>query len=318
VDAMDRIENCGVVPVVVLDKTEQARKTAKALLNGGVDVMEVTLRTDAGLSSIAEIASSCPEILVGAGTVLTLEQCKECVDAGARFIVSPGFDEQIVRWCLNNGIPMLPGCVTPTEITRALSFGLHVLKFFPANVYGGLSAMKALAAPFGNVRFIPTGGVNAANLSEYSAAPFIYAVGGSWICDKQDIAAGDYEKISRLCREARGLTLGYEFAHVGVNTQGEDESVKVCQYFSDVFGFPVKTGGGSNFSSGGVEVMKTMYLGTHGHIGVRTNSVKRAMADLKKRGFELNMDSVKYKGDRITAVYLKDEAAGFAVHIVQK
>ena len=201
-DALKRIETCGIVPVVVMDRAADAVPTAKALLAGGVDLMEITLRTEAGLESIRQVAVHCPEICVGAGTVLTLEQCKQAVDAGASFIVSPGFDPAVVEWCLQKDVPVTPGCVTPTEITAALALGLKVLKFFPANVYGGLSAMKALAGPFGGVKFIPTGGISEKNLAEYVSAPFIFAVGGSWFCARQDIAGGNFETITALAGQA--------------------------------------------------------------------------------------------------------------------
>ena len=147
-------------------------------------------------------------MLVGAGTVVTLEQCKKAVDCGAKFIVSPGFSEEVVAWCVANSIAVVPGCVTPTEMMSAMSYGLKVVKFFPANVYGGLNAMKALSGPFGGIKFIPTGGVNGQNIGEYMAAPFIHAVGGSWVCAKEDIAAGNFDKITALCKQARAAIDG--------------------------------------------------------------------------------------------------------------
>ena len=205
---LERIGKCGVVPVVVLDHISDALPTAKALLAGGVDVMEITLRTKAGLGSIKEVTKNCPEMCVGAGTVITLEQCKAAVEAGATFIVSPGFDPKVVSWCMDHDIAVTPGCVTPTEIMGAMDLGVKVFKFFPANVYGGLAAMKALAGPFGGIQFIPTGGVSAKNLGEYCEAPFIHAVGGTWFCAKSDIATGDFEKITALSAEARRIVLG--------------------------------------------------------------------------------------------------------------
>lgn len=199
---MNHLYATGVIPVVVLDTAEQAVPAAQALLAGGVSVMEITFRTAAAAESIRAVSAQCPQMLVGAGTVVTLEQCKLAVDCGARFIVSPGFDEQLVRWCVENAIPVLPGCVTPTEIMAAMRLGLSVVKFFPAGIYGGLKAMQALSAPFGDVTFIPTGGVDANNLREYLQAPFVHAVGGSWLCTKADLAAGNFEKITALCREA--------------------------------------------------------------------------------------------------------------------
>lgn len=207
-DALNRLANAGVVPVVVLDKAEDAVPTAQAMLAGGIDVMEITFRTAAAADSIKAVSEHCPDMLVGAGTVLNLEQCKLAVFMGAKFIVSPGFDREVVAWCLEQGIAVTPGCVTPTEIMAALSMGIKVIKFFPANVYGGLKAMKSLSAPFVGIKFIPTGGVNAANLREYIDAPFVHAVGGSWVCPKADVAAGNFQEITRLCAEARQAAFG--------------------------------------------------------------------------------------------------------------
>ena len=204
---MERLANSIVVPVVVLEKAEDAVPTAKAMLAGGVDTMEITFRTACAPEAIKAVAENCPEVLVGAGTVINLEQCKLAVSMGARFIVSPGYSEEIVSWCVENNVPVTPGCVTPTEIMAAVNHGLKVIKFFPANVYGGLNAMKNLSAPFVGLKFLPTGGVNTANIREYIDAPFVHAVGGSWVCPKAEIAAGNFEKITQLCREARKAAL---------------------------------------------------------------------------------------------------------------
>ena len=204
---MERLANSIVVPVVVLEKAEDAVPTAKAMLAGGVDTMEITFRTACAPEAIKAVAENCPEVLVGAGTVINLEQCKLAVSMGARFIVSPGYSEEIVSWCVENNIPVTPGCVTPTEIMAAVNHGLKVIKFFPANVYGGLNAMKNLSAPFVGIKFLPTGGVNTTNIREYIDAPFVHAVGGSWVCPKAEIAARNFEKIAQLCREARKAAL---------------------------------------------------------------------------------------------------------------
>lgn len=203
-----QIREAAIVPVVVLDDAKDAVETAKALLAGGVDVMEITFRTAAAAEAIRNVAAECPEMLVGAGTVLTVEQCEKAVALGAKFIVSPGFDAEIVDWCVERGVAVAPGCVTPTEIMAALKRGLSVVKFFPAGIYGGLKAMKALAAPFGQVKFIPTGGVSADNLAEYAAAPFVHAVGGSWLCPKADVAAGNFARIAELCAQSRRIVDG--------------------------------------------------------------------------------------------------------------
>ena len=201
-NVLDRLKQSGVVPVVVLDDAKDAVATAKALLAGGVDVMEITFRTAAAADSIKAVTENCPDMLVGAGTVITLEQCKKAVECGAKFIVSPGFDPEVAAWCVERNVPITPGCVTPTEIVAAMKLGLNAVKFFPAGVYGGLKAMKALSAPFGGIKFIPTGDVDAKNLKEYLEAPFVHAVGGSWLCPKKEIAAGNFDAVTALCHEA--------------------------------------------------------------------------------------------------------------------
>ena len=202
-DVLSRLANSIVVPVVVLDRVEDAVPTAKAMAAGGVDTMEITFRTACAPEAIKAVADNCPDVLVGAGTIVNLEQCKLAVEMGAKFIVSPGFSDEVVGWCVENGIPVTPGCVTPTEIMAAMKHGLKLVKFFPANVYGGLNAMKNLSAPFVGLKFLPTGGVNAGNIKEYIDAPFIHAVGGSWVCPKDAVKAGDWDKITALCKEAR-------------------------------------------------------------------------------------------------------------------
>lgn len=317
-DVLSRLAASGVVPVVVLDKAEDAVPTAKAMLAGGIDVMEITFRTAAAADSIRAVAAEVPEMLVGAGTVVNLEQCKLAVECGAKFIVSPGYDEETVAWCVENGVAVTPGCVTPTEIMAALKHGLKVLKFFPANVYGGLTAVKALAGPFVGLKFIPTGGVNQQNMGEFLRSPSIHAVGGSWVCPKADIAAHNFERITQLCVEARKGVMGFELGHVGINCASPEESMAVCEELEKAFDFEVKAGNSSNFASTGVEVMKSMFLGKNGHIAVRTNKMEAAVAELEKRGFALDMDTAKFKGERMTAVYLRNEIGGFAVHLLQK
>lgn len=317
-DYTERLGNNAVVPVVVIDDAKDAVVTAKALLAGGIDVMEVTLRTAAALEAMRRVSAEVPEMLVGAGTVITLENCKAAVEAGANFIVAPGFNEEVVAWCVENGITVTPGCVTPTEIMSAMKYDLKVLKFFPANVYGGLTAMKSLSGPFGGIKFIPTGGVNGQNIGEFSAAPFTHTVGGSWVCTKKDITEGNFEKISGLCREAVAGSLGFEIAHVGINMECCDCAKSVAAQFESAFGFATKDGNSSVFAGSGIEVMKSVYLGKNGHIAVKTNNIKRAMTFLEKRGFEADMSTAKSKGDKLVAVYLKDEMGGFAVHLLQK
>ena len=198
----EKVYDAGIVPVVVLNNVEDAVPLAGALLRGGIRFMEITFRTECAAECISVISKDVPEVIVGAGTVLNVEQAKLAVKSGAKFIVSPGIDEETVRWALDNDIPVIPGAVTPTEIMKAISLGLKVVKFFPADVYGGIKAVKALSAPFGQVKFLPTGGVSADNLKEFIANGSVCAVGGSWVCKKDDVLNHDWDKITALAKDA--------------------------------------------------------------------------------------------------------------------
>lgn len=201
-DMEAQIEKLGLVPVVVLNDAKDAKPLAKALCDGGLPCAEVTFRTDAAEESIRQMTQNFPQMLVGAGTVLTVEQVNRAVNAGAKFIVSPGFDPAIVDYCLNREIPVFPGCVTPSEVAQAVKRGLRVVKFFPAKQYGGVATIKALAAPYVGLRFMPTGGVSASNLKEYLECPSIVACGGSWMVKGDLIQAGAFDEITKLTREA--------------------------------------------------------------------------------------------------------------------
>lgn len=317
-DVLKRLADSIVVPVVVLEKAEDAVPTANAMLAGGIDTMEITFRTACAADAIKAVADNCPDMLVGAGTVLNLEQAKLAVSMGARFIVSPGFSEEVVAWCVENGIAVAPGCVTPSEIMSAKKYGLKMVKFFPANVYGGLTALKNLAAPFGDMKFLPTGGVNSDNVGDFISAPFIHAVGGSWVCPKADIAAGNWDKITELCRGARKAALGFEVVHVGINMPDADAAMSLAGELNKAFDLPAKDGNSSVFASSGIEIMKKPYLGTNGHIAIRTNNIRLAVSVLERKGYAVLADSAKYKNGKLTAVYLAGEFGGFALHLLQK
>lgn len=196
------IESIGVLPVVTLNDASSAGLLGQALAAGGVRVAEITLRTPAALAAIAAMAEACPDVLVGAGTVVHAGQVRQAVAAGARFVVSPGFSGDVVDACQDAGVPVFPGICTPTELMAAMSRGLPAVKFFPAENYGGVATLRALAAPFPDMRFIPTGGIDAARLPQYLALPNVAAVGGSWMVAPQLVAAGQYERIAALAREA--------------------------------------------------------------------------------------------------------------------
>lgn len=201
-DVMEQIGQSGIVPVVVIEDAASAVPTAWALLDGGIRTMEITFRTPCAADAIQAVAKGVPDMLVGAGTIISVEQAVIAREAGAQFIVSPGYDDHLVAYCIAEGIPVIPGCVTPTEIMAALSRGLTILKFFPANLFGGLPAMKTLAGVFRDVRFVPTGGISAEDIENYLTQPYIFAVGGSWLCTSADISEGRFDRITELAARA--------------------------------------------------------------------------------------------------------------------
>lgn len=315
---MDLIGKAGLVPVIAIDDANDATGAAEALLTGGLPIMEITMRTEAGLEAIRRVKKAYPEMLVGAGTVLNIEKAKESVEAGAEFIVSPGFNPEVVKWCMDNNIDITPGCVTPTEIERALNYNLNILKFFPASIYGGIKGVKALAGPYRMVKFIPTGGINNDNLDVYADKSFIHAVGGGWLCDSADIRAHNFEKITSIVKRAIEILLGFELAHIGINSENSDEALHTANVFSKMFNFNIKEGNSSIFSGQGIEINKKKGPGLKGHIAIKTNSLERAVYYLSKRGFEVDWDTAKEKGNKVIAVYLKDELSDFAIHLLQK
>jgi 2-dehydro-3-deoxyphosphogluconate aldolase/(4S)-4-hydroxy-2-oxoglutarate aldolase len=198
----ERLGMLGLIPVVKIDAAKDAVNLGQALIEGGLPCAEVTFRTDQAEQAIELIAKHLPEVLLGAGTVLTIEQAERAVDLGARYIVAPGFNPKVVDWCLENGVPVIPGVATPTEIEMALNSGVHVLKFFPAQAMGGIEMLEAIAAPYKAARFIPTGGIGPLNLADFLKMPMVLACGGSWIVKESLISSGDFVEIARLTKQA--------------------------------------------------------------------------------------------------------------------
>jgi len=201
----DVITATGIVPVIRLDSPDQAIPLTTALAEGGIPIAEITFRTDAAEESIRRVSAELPEVLVGAGTVLTVDQAKRAADAGAQFMVTPGFNPKVVTFCIDHDIPVTPGVNSPTTVEQALEFGLTLLKFFPAEASGGIAMLKALGGPYGHVSFVPTGGVGPKNLTDYLALKNVAAVGGSWIVPSDAIASGDFATVTKLSREATAM-----------------------------------------------------------------------------------------------------------------
>ena len=316
---VDELESVGIVPVIKLDNVDDAENLAKALRDGGINCAEVTFRAKGADEVIRRMTKAYPDMLVGAGTVLSCEQADAAIAAGAKFLVAPGLNPKVVKHVLDKGVPFAPGLSSASEVEQALELGLNFAKFFPAEQAGGLAYIKAISAPYSSMRFMPTGGVTADNLNGYLASNKVVCCGGSWIVSAPLVKAGDWAGITKLCREAVDKMLGFEMVHVGINCKNPEEAESVADEFNSAFGFAKKVGNSSVFSSTYMEMMKQPFKGTHGHIAVATNSVKRALYQLKKRGFEADESSIKYNADGVMNVaYLKKEFGGFAVHLVLK
>ena len=315
---IEELGKIGIVPVIALDDAKDAEPLAKALIAGGLPCAEVTFGTAAAEESIRIMAEKFPEMIVGAGTVLTTEQADRAVKAGAKFIVSPGLNPKVVKHCIDNGYPIVPGTSNPSDVEVAIELGLEVVKFFPAEAAGGLNMIKSMAAPYTNMKFMPTGGINAGNLKSYLDFGKIVCCGGSWMVKKDLVSAGDFATIEKLTREAVDTMLGFEVRHVGVNLSSGEEAEELADTFNKMFSFEKKVGNSSVFSGIGFELMKKQGRGTHGHIAIATNYIERAIYHLEQRGYEFEEESRVVKEGRTKAIYFKGEFGGFAIHLVQK
>jgi len=316
-NTLDQIRLAGIVPVAVFLDANDAVPAVEAILAGGLNIIEITLRTEAAIQAIRNVSNVYPDVLIGAGTVLTLEKCQEALDAGAKFIVSPGFNEKIVAWCVDKNIPITPGCVTPTEIETALSYGINIVKFFPADIFGGVKACKSLYGPYRlmNISFIPTGGINNDNLSEYADKPFIHAVGGSWLCPSSAVVDQKFDLITRIVSSAIDIMLGFTIDHMGINFVCNSETKnKVSKIIQDL-NIPIN----EEINLYSRELTTNLsYKDEHGYIALQTNNIDRAIYYLSKRGFRVNEATAKYDNDIMISVFLEDSIVGFSILLLQK
>lgn len=296
-EVLEKIQRIGIVPVVALSDAKDAAPLAKALCEGGLPCAEVTFRTEAAKESIRIMSREFPDMLIGAGTVLTTEQADQAVEAGARFIVSPGLNVKVVKHCVEKGIPVTPGTANPSDVEQAIEMGLEVVKFFPAEAAGGLNMIKSMAAPYTKMRFMPTGGINASNVNNYLAFPKILACGGSWMVKGELIEAGRFDEITRLTKEAVQTMLGLEIRRIqfpGERSGAEtEETAKVLEDF--------------------------LGLGKgQGEIVIAANHLFRAKGYLELRGLEFDENSAEYGDGRLVSTALKEQIAGYEVRLIQK
>jgi 2-dehydro-3-deoxyphosphogluconate aldolase/(4S)-4-hydroxy-2-oxoglutarate aldolase len=316
-EVLERIGEFGLVPVAKIVRGQDALALGKALIEGDLPVAEITFRTAAAEEAIRVLTSKLPELLVGAGTVLSVDQAKEAVSAGAQFIVSPGFNPKVVDYCIENRIPVTPGINSPTQIEMALERGLKVVKFFPAEASGGLELLKAMAAPYRGIQFIPTGGINRYNLSAYLSDSRVHACGGSWMVKADLIASGRFDEITRLTKDAVSAMLGFAFAHLGIYEENRDKASASAALLWNLFSFSIHETTSSIFAGQGLEITQSPFPGRKGHIAISTNHIQRAIAYLKRKGMSILPETVKEKDGKPTAVYIDGQVSGFAIHLIQ-
>lgn len=322
----EKMFELGMIPVVVIDDEADAEPIAEALIAGGLPAAEITFRTPAARGAIRKIADKFGDkILVGAGTVLTEEQVDAAIDAGAQFIVSPGFSENVVRHGKMRGVTVIPGCSRPTDIEAALRMGLSVVKFFPAEAAGGLAMIKAMSAPYGSICFMPTGGIDEHNMNDYLAFPKILACGGSFMVKKDWVTNREFSKITEACRATVRKIHGFRLAHVGIypsreanGTDRAQQEATLAAAFSP-FGFTEKRGEESTFYGDAIEWMTAPKYGTNGHIAFEVQNLPRAEAYLRARGLHFIEESRAFdKNGKPLSLYVGGDFGGFAVHLVEK
>lgn len=313
-NAMELIEQIGLIPLVNVSDPSKAAPIAKALSEGGIPLVEVTLRDKSALESLANIRKELPDVLVGAGTVKSPEQAAEALEAGAEFVVAPGVNPETIKYCQEKGTPIIPGAATATELEIGTSLGLNVFKFFPADVAGGLKAIKALRGPFGDVRFVPTGGINLGNMKEYVESSAVFAVGGSFMTPKEATDSNDWNAIKTIAEKTVEISLGFAMGHVGINCESAEEANSTALWFNERFGLKPREIDISFFAGAAVEAMKKPSFGAHGHIGIACNSIARALYQLERRGLKFRFFKKNPEG-KIIAAYLEEEVGGFAVHL---
>ena len=316
---LQRVYEIGIIPVIAFNDVDEAIPLCKALMDGGLPAAEVTFRTACAEECIRKIHEELPDMLLGAGTVLTNDQADRAMAAGASFVVAPGYDPNVTQHVIDKGGLMMPGTCSAGEMQQAMNQGCEAIKFFPAEANGGVDMLKNIGAALKTAKWMCTGGVNAKNVNNYLAYPQIIAVGGTWMCKSDKIKAGAWDDITAACKEAVDVMLGLELGHIGINCADDAEALKTAELLGSLLSKAVAPGNSSIFvGNKEFEIMKKPGRGTHGHIAIKCNSIDRAVYHLGQRGVKFDMDSMVNKNGKNIAIYLADEVAGFAIHLVQK
>lgn len=308
----------GILPVLNVRDPALAEPLAQTLLQAGIQAIELLLRNENALSILSAMKKNHPEMAVGAGTVLTLEQAQQAVAAGADFLVCPGYVSHIVDWCIGHNVPIVPGCTTAAEIQTAYAAGLRTVKFFPSELLGGVAILRQYASVFSGMKFIPTNGITMENIGSYLAEPSVAACGGSFMAPAKVLNAGDFSQVRALCARAISISLNLSVAHIGINAADEADALETAKALCALLQLPCIPKDRSIFAGDVVEVMKQPGRGSRGHIGLRTSNVDRAVAFLHAKGVDFAQETAGYGPDgSLQYIYLEKEIAGFAIHLVK-
>ncbi len=318
-EIMNRIHECGILPVIAVNRAEQALPLAQACVETGLDALEITFRTECAPEALRLIREKYPEMLLGAGTVLTTQQAEEAIGIGVDFLVTPGFNPEVVRYAVEKGFPIVPGISTASEIEQAMGLGLETVKFFPAEQSGGVGALKAFAGPYKKLSFVPTGGMTFDNFTAYTALDNVAAIGGSFMISKKHIADMDVEAMKQDIRSVVDRLLNLHLTHIGINCGDEKEALEIAGLLETFLGMTYKVGNSSIFSGKKeFELMKKPGRGDKGHIAIAVSDIDRGMHYLKKRGVEFEEESLVVKDGKKTAVYFAKQIGGFAFHLMKE
>ena len=310
------IKNIGIIPTVKIEDACKAVTLAQSLKKGGIPVIEITYRTDAAEEAIRQISKNCPDILLGAGTVISIDNAKSAVSAGAKFLVSPGFNCDVVDWCIDNGVTIIPGVSSPSEIEMALSRNIRVLKLFPSEVLGGVNLLDAFAGPYSHCMFVPTGGINTQNLGDYARRKNVIAVGGTWMVKSEYINDNKWDTITRLCIESIKNLQGFKMESISFNSSKNSEAEETLNLLGH-FGFEYTSQGSVSMSFADKKDMPSQIKGSTGQMTFSTNNVERAISYLSKFGLSTLENTIQYSGKSnesyIKSVFLDKEINGFAI-----
>jgi len=317
-NVLEQIRLTGIIPIITINDAKMAIPICQAISDGGINIAEITFRTTAAEESIRNVQRAFPKMIIGAGTVMTIEQAKCAMEAGASFILSAALNPEVVAWCIEHNILIFPGVNTTEGIEKAMKLGVNCVKIFPVEATGGMAFIKAISAPYPNMSYLPTGGINENNLLAYLNFPKNIACGGSWMVPKDAIEKEDMDRIRVLTKNAVQKLHGFHLSHIGINCKNSDEALQIANYFTKILDLPSKEGNNSIFITDSIEICKYGARGEYGHISIGVNSLSRAVYYLEQKGFAFDANSIKKNNDGTeTAIYFENEIAGFAIHLLQ-